>query len=118
MDQNEERPAVRPEWLTWSSQPIYDTDGESCISIIADEDSLNLHSSLPHIINETGNQQPSFLEDEEESKEEILEQDENSEPSLEKEEAKVQAPAQEYLDRFMELKIGRASCRERVSSPV
>lgn len=56
-----------------TSQPIYDTEGESCDSIIGDEDSLNLHSALPQVISETGNQQFSFSEDEELSKGEILE---------------------------------------------
>ena len=79
-------------------QAIYDTDGQSYDSIIADEDALNIHSALPQIISETGNHQPSFLEDEKDRKEEVLEQDENNEPSLEKEEAKAQAPAQEYID--------------------
>ena len=84
-------------------QAIYDTDGESYDSIIANEDSLNLHSALPQIISETGDQQPSFSEDEEESKEEVLGQDENNEPSPEKEEAKEQTPAQEYMDLFTEI---------------
>ena len=64
---------------------------------------MNLHSALLKIISETGNHQPSFSEDEEVSKEEILEQIEIKGPSLEKEEEMEQTTAQEYIDLFTEL---------------
>ena len=84
-------------------QAIYDIDGESYDSIIADEYSLNLHFALPQIISESRNHQPSFLEDEEVRKERILKKIEIKGPSLEKEEAMEQTTAQEYIDLFTEL---------------
>lgn len=89
VDQNEERLAVRPEWLTWSGPPIYDTDGES-------------HESINNECHEIGHQQSFLSEDEEEGKEEVLEHDESKELTLEEEEAKEYAPAQEHMDLFTE----------------
>ena len=89
-------------------QAIYDTDGESYDSIIADEDSLNLPSALLQIISETGNQQFFLSKDEEE----ILEQDESKEHPLEKEEAKEYTPAQECIDLFIELNTSEQNISE------
>lgn len=75
---------------TEPSQPIYDTDGES-------------YESISDECHEIKDQQSFLSEYEEESKEDILEQDENNEPSLQKEEAMEVTSAQEYTDLFTKI---------------
>ena len=69
---------------------------------------MNLHSALTQIISETGSQQFFLSEDEQE----IFEQVESKEPSLEKEEAKEYTPAQEYIDLFTELSTSEQNVLE------
>ena len=58
-------------------QAIYDIDEESYESLVAGEDSLNLHSALSQIISNSfhviGDQQPFISKDEEEDNEEVRE---------------------------------------------
>lgn len=88
-------------------QAIYDTNEESYESLVAGEYSLNIHSALSQIISNSfrvfGNQQPFISKGEEENNEEFFEWVETKEPSLEKQEAMEQTPAQEYMDLFIEL---------------
>lgn len=86
---------------------IYDTDEEIFKSAEEVEGSLDLCFTPLQLISNgfhmIGGQYPFISEDEVENKEEIFEQFESNEPSLEKEEAMGQTTSEEYMDLFTEL---------------
>ena len=88
-------------------QTIYDTDEESYESWGVSKDSLDIFSASSQIMSNSfyviGNQQTFSSKVEEESNEEIFEQVETKEPSLEKQEAMEQTPTQEDIYLYTEL---------------